>query len=255
MSMNLKLGFFVTGLLGLALLSSSCATKQTAEALTESSSIQYQFAYDSYSRGELIPALTFILKAKELSPNNPDVHNLKGLIYFRQQKYGEAEESFAKAIELDPHGAQTHVNLGALYYEQKKYPEAMKSFDKALENPLYLNPERIHNNRGLALEAMGKTNDAAAEYRRAIELDRKFYLPYQNLGRLLFDKKDFASAKPLLEQAAKQCPECSEPRFYLGSLLLKENKASEALRLFKEGADTDPMGYYGQLCKKFVAPH
>jgi Tfp pilus assembly protein PilF len=236
------------------ILFASCTSKEQPQALDEKAAIQYQFAYDTYIKGDLIVALTYALKAESLSPRNPETLNLLGLIYFQQEKFKESEEKFLKAAALDPKLSEVHNNLGTLYFSMKRYDDALNALDAALKNPLYLNPERIHNNRGLVYEAMGRPREAVDEYQTAIRFDKKFYLPYQNLGKLHYNAKHFNEAKPLLEAAAKLCPECSEARYFLGSLLLKESKASEALRLFKEGADADPSGYYGQLCKKFMAP-
>lgn len=241
-------------LLALAILGiSGCAEKEKREALSEKSVIQYQFAHDAYLKGDLIVALTFALKAEEMSPKAAETKNLLGLIYFQQEKYPEAEAKFLKAAELDPKMSEVFTNLGSLYYEMKRFPEAMVALDHALENPLYLYPERIHNNRGLVYEAMNKVEDAVFEYRRSIELDKTFFLPRQNLGRLYFEKEHFDLAKPVLKEAVKLCSECSEARYFLGSILMKENKTAEALKIFKEGADVDPSGYYGEMCKKFIA--
>lgn len=231
-----------------------CTSKEQPQSLDEKSAIQYQFAYDTYLKGDLIVALNFALKAEAITPRNPETLNLLGLIYFQQEKYKEAEEKFVHAARLDPKLSEVHNNLGTLYYATKRYDEALSAFEEALKNPLYLNPERVHNNRGLVFEAMGNSKEAAQEYLEAIHFNQKFYLPYQNLGKLNYNLKRYDEAKPMLSTAAKLCPECSEARYFLGSLLLKENKASEALKLFKEGASVDPSGYYGELCKKFMAP-
>jgi eukaryotic-like serine/threonine-protein kinase len=142
--------------------------------------------------------------------------------------------------------------LGTLYYEQKRYTEAKAALEKALENPLYLYPERIHNNLGLVEEALGNKKAAIEAYDRAIFLRRESYLPYQNLGKLYYQAGNYERAKTLLEEATRLCQDCSEPRYFLGMVLVKNNKMTEALKIFKQGADTDPRGYYGQLCQKYL---
>ncbi|MBN8555715.1 MAG: tetratricopeptide repeat protein [Deltaproteobacteria bacterium] len=236
----------------------SCSSKQSSgrsQVMDEKASVQYQFAYQAYEQGSLIPALSACLKAVDLAPKNADARNLLGLIYFRQYKYKEAEETFKQAIEIDSSMSEIHNNLGTLYYEMKRYDDAFASLERALENPLYLYPERIHNNRGLVLQAQQKYALAQTEFERSMTLRPEFYLPYQNLGKLFYEQNEFTRAKPLFKEAGRLCTDCSEPRYYLGSLLLKENKASEALKLFKAGAEMDPRGYYGELCKKYIVQH
>ncbi len=229
-----------------------CATKQGAESMNDKAHIQYQFAYDFYHKGELIPSLAAGLRAQEHSPNNPDIKNLIGLIYFRQEKYDLAEQSFQSAIDLDPKLTEAYNNLGTVYYVQKRYEEARRVLEKSLENPLYLYPERIYNNLGLVEEATGNDAKAISYYEQSITFRNDFYLPYKNLGHFLLKKGDTKRAKNLLLEATRLCPDCSEPRYHLGSLLLKENKAKEALKYFQEGAKIDPKGYYGVLCKQHI---
>ncbi len=242
-----KISIFILSVCTLA-----CATRREQEPMSEKARIQYQFAYQSFTTSDLIPALAAGLRAAEASPNNPDIHNLLGLIYFRQEKFDQAEAEFKDAVLLDPKLSEAHLNLGTLYYQMKRYPDSRLALEKALENPLYLYPERIYNNLGLTYEALGLKKEAKAAYERSISLRDDFYLPYQNLGKMLVESDDKKRAESLLSEAAKLCTECSEPRYYLGNLLLKQNKSEEALRVFREGANRDPKGYYGQLCQKFL---
>lgn len=230
----------------------SCAHERVPEPMGQKAATQYQFAYDSFVAGDLIPALAAALKAVEFAPNNPDAHNLLGLIYFRQEKYAQAEVEFKDAISLNPKMSEAYNNLGTLLYQTKRYTESRVMLEKALENPLYLYPERIYNNLGLSLQAMGQTSKAIEAYEKSMSLRDDFYLPYQNLGKLLMELGQSARAKKLLQEASRLCLDCSEPRYFLGQILVKENKMEEALRIFKEGAEKDPRGYYGQLCNKFV---
>jgi len=236
--------------LGLSGCSGASKSEAKAEPMTERASLQYQFSYEAYERGDLIPALSAVLESIKLSPNSPDSKNLLALIYFRQNKYKEAEKTFMEASALDPRLAEIHNNLGTLYYELKEYPKALASLQRALENPLYLYPERIYNNLGLVYAAMDNFQEARTAYEESIRLRKDFYLPFQNLGKLYLNRGDFVSAKNLLQQAVQLCAECSESRFHLGSLFLKENKALEARKLFKQGAALDPEGYFGQMCKQ-----
>jgi type IV pilus biogenesis/stability protein PilW len=237
----------------LLLLQAGCATHQRSpEVLSDKASTQYQFAYESFVRGDLIPALAAALHATEMAPNNPDAKNLLGLIYFRQQKYELAEAVFKDAVALDPKLSEGWNNLGTMYFEQNRLAEAKTMLEKALENPLYLYPERIYNNLGLVHEKLGEKPQAIAAYERAIEVQHEFYLPFQNLGKLYYETGNLKRARSLLKEATQICRDCSQPRYYLGLILLKDNKTTEALKVFKEGAATDPRGYYGQLCQQYI---
>lgn len=250
--MQIFKSFILFGLIFSVLACSSKKAGDTAEPMSDSATIQYQFAYEFYQQGELIRALRSIIQAEEASPKNTDVKNLFGLILFRQAKFEKAETKFKEAIALDPKLSEVYNNLGTLYYQQKQYAKAEASLRQALANPLYLYPERIHNNLGLVYQARGDLDDALEQFERAINLKPDFYLPYQNLGKLWIQKENYKRAQPMLEEAVRLCSECSEPHYHLGEVLLKNDAKAKAVELFQKAYELDPRGYYGQLGKQFL---
>ena len=222
------------------------------EPMSDKAAIHYEIAREAYFSGDLIPALASALKGVELSPKNSELRNLLGLIYFRQDKLGQAEAEFQEAIKLDPRMPEAFNNLGSLYLAKKEYLQAKNTLLKGIENPLYLYPERLQNNLGLAYMGLGESELAVSAFESAIKMNKDFYLPYLNLGRFFFEQESIEKAEPLLRAAVRLCSNCSEQRYYLGRLLLRQNKTQEALGLFKEGASIDPEGYFGKQCQQYV---
>jgi tetratricopeptide (TPR) repeat protein len=60
-------------------------------------------------------------------------HHLKGLAYYHEKKFKEAEEEFLAILALDPNHAITHNNLGLTYYAQSKRQEAALEYLSALK--------------------------------------------------------------------------------------------------------------------------
>ena len=66
---------------------------------------------------------------RRLSTENPNVfilHSNLGLILFKQGKLDEAEQYLLRAIELRPNYAKSHLYLGLLYRQKKKYGLALE---------------------------------------------------------------------------------------------------------------------------------
>jgi uncharacterized protein (AIM24 family) len=66
---------------------------------------------------------------RRLSTENPNVfilHSNLGLILFKQGKLDEAEHYLSRAIELRPNYAKSHLYLGLLYRQKKKYGLALE---------------------------------------------------------------------------------------------------------------------------------
>jgi type IV pilus biogenesis/stability protein PilW len=250
--MTLRIKFLILGFALLAACSSKKPVTSGPESLDSRASVQYNFAWEFLQSGDTVRALAAALKGVESAPQSADMRNLLGLIYFRQQEYAQAEQAFKKAVEIDPRLPEVYNNLGAMYFEQKRWAEARDVLLKGLEFPLYLNAERIHNNLGLVYEALEDFEKAEQSYRAAIVANEKFYLAYQNLGRMFLQRSQIPQARVMLLEAVSLCKTCSEARYHLGTVFLRENKKAEAIEQFKVGSEKDPRGYFGELCRQFL---
>src|ERR1700757_1660851 len=66
---------------------------------------------------------------RRLAGENPNVfilHSNLGLILFKQGKLDEAEQFLLRAVELRPNYAKSHLYLGLLYRQKKKYGIALE---------------------------------------------------------------------------------------------------------------------------------
>src|SRR5690606_7809865 len=118
-------------LLSVVIVSCSSHSKDAVkdEPLKDKAALEYDLAFETYKRGDLIPALSAITRAIELNPNSADAFNMKGLILFRQGNHEESEIAFKKAGELNPKRTEIFVNLGALYYDMKRFPDSVTALE------------------------------------------------------------------------------------------------------------------------------
>ena len=66
---------------------------------------------------------------RRLAQENPNVfilHSNLGLILFKQGKLDESEQSLLRSIELRPNYAKSHLYLGLLYRQRRKYGPALE---------------------------------------------------------------------------------------------------------------------------------
>jgi tetratricopeptide (TPR) repeat protein len=105
---------------------------------------------------------------------------------FLAKRYPRKSLEIARRIITD--GPEKSVPLahnlaGNILLDQHKTDEAIADYRKAIElDPHYAWP---HNNLGFALYGQLKTEEAIVEYRKAIELDPNLALPHGNLAILL----------------------------------------------------------------------
>lgn len=74
------------------------------------------------------------------------------------------------------------VNQGLIYLRQEKWGEALNVLDQALK----INPQNpfAWNQRGVAFRAQGKFKDARAAYEKALAIDPQYAKAHFNLGVL-----------------------------------------------------------------------
>jgi tetratricopeptide (TPR) repeat protein len=93
---------------------------------------------------------------------------------------------------------------------------------------------RIHNFRGIALMSMGKLDEAASEYRRAIELDSTMEAAFRNLGYLEWTSHHNGDARADLQRAIKLAPDDTFAMFYLARLEVDDQHPEAAIPIFRK---------------------
>lgn len=98
-----------------------------------------------------------------------------------------------------------------------------------------------HFERGCELDGVPATlAEAAASYRRAIELDPDFADAHCNLGTLHFNQGRRDLAKACYERALQADPDHLEANFNLGSLLEEQGRREGALHHYKLALQANP---------------
>jgi tetratricopeptide (TPR) repeat protein len=92
---------------------------------------------DLLTRGELAAASASLARARELRPRDPQVLGLHGQSLYKQGRYEEAAEAYARLVDESPVEAAARVNLGLASLKAKRHADAVRQLEVALD----LNPE------------------------------------------------------------------------------------------------------------------
>jgi tetratricopeptide (TPR) repeat protein len=125
-----------------------------------------------YNKGrELFEARRFeeaerqLEEAYLLRPRDARVLNLLGLVYYRGDKLGKAEEVYRKLIAESPEAHTLHYNLGLVCFKLGRLEEAETAFLKVLE--LTQGNPKTHRYLGSIYERLQRYKDAIYQYRQA----------------------------------------------------------------------------------------
>ena len=92
---------------------------------------------DLLTRGELAAASASLARARQLRPRDPQVLGLHGQSLYKQGRYEEAAEAYARLVDESPVEAAARVNLGLASLKAKRHADAVRQLEVALD----LNPE------------------------------------------------------------------------------------------------------------------
>src|SRR5438034_2101406 len=96
------------------------------------------------------------------------------------------------------------------------------------------------NNVGVALLEQFKYAEAAAAFRRALDVDRSLGFAHLNLGLALLYDQDLAGAAREVTEASRLLPSAPQPPYVLGLIARADNRSDEARRFFERVQQIDP---------------
>jgi Flp pilus assembly protein TadD len=131
--------------------------------------------------GRLEEAAGHFKTSLEFEPK-AEIYSDLGFIMAQLGKSEAARADYQKALELDPNCASAHFNLAVTFVQAGKFGEAESHYRQALPGRP---TAETHNGLGYVLARQGRTDEAVAEFRKAIDIDPKFTPAYNNLAEAL----------------------------------------------------------------------
>ena len=184
----------------------------------------YAGAVEAYRRG------------LESNPGDVELLNSLGFALFQQGKSREAIVALEKALASDPGHWKSHnnmalasIDLGELELAEAHYRESI-----AIE------PQpAIHNDLGFVLERQGLREEAAEQYRQALELDPSSASAHYNLAASLARSGELEEAERHFRAALAVKPN-AQTLAGLGIVVAQQGRRDEAISHLRRSIDADP---------------
>jgi len=213
-------------------------------------------AYDSYLRGidylRLPPDETSLQIAegllREALAIDPDFANayaamcekhLAGYKLSRDaRRFGDAEQACQHALDIGEGSANVRVALGGLYNASGKYENALHEFEAALDDNANLADTHI----GLAdtYVALGRTVEAEASLRLAIDIDVSYWASFNAMGRFLFDQGRFQEAAEFYQMFVNRTDDDAQALNNLGAAYYLAGDFKGAATAWDDSLDIRP---------------
>ena len=206
-------------------------------------------AYIQFSAGRYDRALEWAGRYFKRQPDGGETRKISGLARFMLGDRVGAEHDLQRAAQLLSRDFDAQYYLGRVYFERSKLTPALESFRLAIA----LDPHsvRARNHLGQTLEGLTRFEEAKDAYRKAINLEQqdaaRSEWPYFNLGTLLLAEGHAVQAVALLEQALERNRSSLQTRTKLGvaySAAGRPEDATEQLRQVVLAEPTNADAHY-----------
>jgi len=130
----------------------------------------------------------------------------------------DADKWMTRATEWNPKDSDAWYTLGRTKYTENRFEEAIHAFEQCLK--LDVKNVKAEDNLGLSYYGLGRTDDALAAYKTAIEWEsqaaQKDPEPFIDLGTLYLEQNRPKDALPYLLEATRLAPEDEKGHEKLG---------------------------------------
>jgi len=226
-------------LLVFAVVLSSCSSgnNKTNDVLES----HYMLGVSYLRAGDPTMALKEFLLAEKVDEDDARVQNGIGQAFYYKKAFSKAEKHYLLALDLDKDNPQYQNNLAACYLaagrlddairyftaaasnllfgraeiawvgagnaqlQKSAYPEALEAFNAALEANRRFSPAYYY--RAETNYALGKTDQAIEDYRKAIEFEPNYVDAHFKLGIALMKQRDTRAAIKAFNQVVALSPD------------------------------------------------
>ncbi|HNU89538.1 MAG TPA: hypothetical protein PKJ94_14660, partial [Ferruginibacter sp.] len=138
-------------------------------------------------------------KALALEKTAPYIYNELGILYMLKKQYTKSEENFREAIRRNDTWAIPLSNLSGLYALTNQFEKGFAVNKKA--DSLQPNNHNTTINQGLLNERSGNLLYAEEDYRKAIDINDRHFLPFERLGFVYLNTTNYAAADSFFYEA------------------------------------------------------
>jgi Tfp pilus assembly protein PilF len=234
----------------LLLLLGACASGPSPKQ-TKTAEIHHDLAVEALRAGRTQEALKEFDTALAADPEMPDALLGRGLVYeYGFARWAAAEADSRHALQVRPSYPEAHNNLGQLLARTGRSNEALAEFDKALDVNLYMEPWVARCNKGQTLFQLGRKAEGLVEMRTCIRIAPRYCQGRRELGRLLVAEGKPEEAMPELEAYAKNCPKMPDAQLQIGLAKLKAGDVAGARTAFEKCEAMAGEGSDADECRK-----
>lgn len=175
--------------------------------------IHFLFAEVAMEMDLVVQARDSLGQALKLDPNNPAYNYAMGFVTLQTRDAATAAGYFQKFIAAHPENAKGHYALGIAYYASGDYAKSKQEMKRVENDPKTSGGAEYFLGRMARQE--GDLDGAAQHLRKSIELLPSFSESHTELARIWMENRDLVKARSELDQAIQLDPQSFEANMQL----------------------------------------
>ena len=194
-----------------------------------------------------------------LQPGNWSPYSFLGYFMYRQGRYREAAEQFAKVLELDSRNIRGLANLAVSYMLAGDFAAAAPIYQRSID----VEPQSDnYSNLGLMYYYLGRYDDAERALQSAIELAPNAQVTWSNLGDVLIAdgraeeaRSSFVRARELANATLAVNPNDPSVMMDLAWIHAMLGNKTDAMAIIEKAASAQPDDPYADYIKGLIYNH
>ncbi len=176
-------------------------------------------------------------KLAQLKPNDVETRLILGQLYGLNHDSAKAEAQFKAAQKIDADSEEVVLNMARLYGQDG---EIQRAVDTLSSVPVDDRTERMEFALGASYDLLKKPKDAAAAYRRALELEPDNLDAKRGLANALLMDEQFDESLKLLNQIVVAEPQDAQAQIHIAEIERRQGHYEDALATLKKAQALAP---------------
>ncbi len=176
-------------------------------------------------------------KLAQLKPNDVETRLLLGQLYSLNHDSAKAEAQFKAAQGLDANSEEVVLNMARLYSEQGDFKRASDALNSV---PVDDRTARIEFAIGASYDQLKKPKEAAAAYRRSLDLESENLDAQRGLANALLADGQLDEALKVLNDIVAAEPQDAQSQIHISEIQRRQGHYEEALATLKKAKPLAP---------------
>src|SRR5579871_154204 len=188
--------------------------------------ILFEFGKTCLELDLLEDALPTLQHAAQLRPKDDRYAYVLGSAYVSKKQYAAAAKIYQALLQKHPGDAVLNYAMGSLLFLQVKLDDAAVYLHKSVD----IQPDQdvAYYYLGLVAEGKGQDEEAISVLHKVLEHNPNYGPAYEALGRLLLKQQKYGQSKDALDKAISLNPESVKAHYQLGMLLGRMGRQDDA---------------------------